>query len=480
MASLANQTISSTYDGLIKTSTDQPVGVSGVQLLEDGVGNTLALSVGRANQGVTVTGTLTATSLSGTIAAASVLADGVTATTQSLGDNSTKVATTAYVDAQVTASDLDFAGDSGTGAVDLDSQSLTIAGTANEIETSASGQTITIGLPSSVTVGTLTATNLGGTLSTAAQTNITSVGTLSSLAVSGELKTTQGTDNTIIGAAAGNLATTTGVRNVSVGDTSLFAITSGNDNVAIGQQSLNQATSGSSNVAVGRRSLVNVTTGSKNIGIGFTAGDSITTGSNNTIIGDIAGTGGLSDTIILAAGTAERMRIDSSGSVLIGKTTANDTSVGFHFSFADYLSITRDAGATLYLNRLTSDGAIVEFARQNSIVGSISVTASATAYNTSSDYRLKENVVPMEGALDRVDALKPSRFNFIADPSTTVDGFLAHEVAEVIPEAITGEKDAVDEEGNPIYQGIDQSKLVPLLVGAIKELRAEIELLKNK
>ena len=86
----------------------------------------------------------------------------------------------------------------------------------------------------------------------------------------------------------------------------------------------------------------------------------------------------------------------------------------------------------------------------------------------------------MEGALDRVDALKPSRFNFIADPEKTVDGFLAHEVAEVIPEAISGEKDAVDEEGNPIYQGIDQSKIVPLLVGAIKELRAEIELLKSQ
>ncbi len=123
MATLANQTISSTYDGLIKTSTDQPVPISGVQLLEDGVGNSLALSVGRANQGVTVTGTLTATSITG------VLADGVTATTQTLGDNSTKVATTAYVDAQVTASDLDFAGDSGTGAVDLDSQTFTIAGT---------------------------------------------------------------------------------------------------------------------------------------------------------------------------------------------------------------------------------------------------------------------------------------------------------------------------------------------------------------
>jgi hypothetical protein len=86
----------------------------------------------------------------------------------------------------------------------------------------------------------------------------------------------------------------------------------------------------------------------------------------------------------------------------------------------------------------------------------------------------------MTGALDRVDQLKPSRFNFIADADTTVDGFLAHEVADVVPEAITGEKDAVDDEGNPIYQGIDQSKLVPLLVGAIQELRAEIEQLKNQ
>ena len=153
MASLANQTISSTYDGLIKTSTDQPVPISGVQLLEDGVGNSLALSIGRANQGVTITGTVTADTVTGTISATSVLADGVTATTQSLGDNSTKVATTAYVDAQVTAEDLDFAGDSGTGAVDLDSQSLTIAGTANEIETSASGQTITIGLPNDISFG---------------------------------------------------------------------------------------------------------------------------------------------------------------------------------------------------------------------------------------------------------------------------------------------------------------------------------------
>ncbi len=87
-----------------------------------------------------------------TLSATSVLSDGVVATTQSSSDNSTKVATTAYVDAQVTAEDLDFGGDTGTGSVDLDSQTFTIAGTANEIETSATGQTLTIGLPSSITV----------------------------------------------------------------------------------------------------------------------------------------------------------------------------------------------------------------------------------------------------------------------------------------------------------------------------------------
>jgi hypothetical protein len=112
-------------------------------------------------------------------------------------------------------------------------------------------------------------------------------------------------------------------------------------------------------------------------------------------------------------------------------------------------------------------------------VGSISMTNGATAYNTTSDYRLKENVVEMTGSVDRVKQLKPSRFNFISEPdSNVVDGFLAHEVSSVVPEAIHGEKDAVDDQGNIIYQGIDQSKLVPLLVGAIKELTARIEALE--
>ena len=111
--------------------------------------------------------------------------------------------------------------------------------------------------------------------------------------------------------------------------------------------------------------------------------------------------------------------------------------------------------------------------------GNITVTNSATSYNTSSDYRLKENVVDLTGATERVKQLQPKRFNFIANADTTVDGFLAHEAQAVVPEAITGEKDAVDADGNPEYQSIDQSKLVPLLVATIKELEARIAALEN-
>jgi hypothetical protein len=173
----------------------------------------------------------------------------------------------------------------------------------------------------------------------------------------------------------------------------------------------------------------------------------------------------------------ERMRITSGGGVLIGTTgTPNGTS-----NYGSAFNVESVGRRVLRMaSSSTASQNLVFFYNPNGQVGRITTNGSATAYNTSSDYRLKENVVEMTGALDRVDALKPSRFNFIADADKTVDGFLAHEVADVVPEAISGEKDAVDEEGNAIYQGIDQSKLVPLLVGAIQELKAEIETLKSQ
>jgi hypothetical protein len=184
-----------------------------------------------------------------------------------------------------------------------------------------------------------------------------------------------------------------------------------------------------------------------------------------------------SDYLYFLSNAQERLRIDSSGNVLVGTEGVSDGTTYFGSTFR------ADSNSRRTLNMATSVTTaqdLVEFFNPAGRAGYIQINASTTSYVTSSDYRLKENVVDMTSALDRVDQLKPSRFNFIADADTTVDGFLAHEVADVVPEAISGEKDAVDEEGNPIYQGIDQSKLVPLLVGAIQELRAEIEQLKNQ
>ena len=129
----------------------------------------------------------------------------------------------------------------------------------------------------------------------------------------------------------------------------------------------------------------------------------------------------------------------------------------------------------------TSGGNVYHFARminsQGSQVGEILVSHSGTSYVESSDYRLKENVTGLTDAIARIKQLQPKRFNFIEVPDKTVDGFLAHEVSNIVPEAVTREKDAVDADGNPEYQGIDKSKLVPLLVAAVQEQQALIETL---
>jgi hypothetical protein len=180
----------------------------------------------------------------------------------------------------------------------------------------------------------------------------------------------------------------------------------------------------------------------------------------------------------------ERMRITSAGTLLINKTTNVANQNGWDLSAAGFMTGTCNFSSTnemIVLNQRDGLGTTkVDFRNGQVSRGNITWTSSATSFNTSSDYRLKENVVKIGDALDRISQLKPVRFNFKVDADKTVDGFLAHEVQEIVPEAITGEKDAIDKDGNPDYQGIDQSKLVPLLVAAIQELKAEIELLKSK
>ena len=126
-------------------------------------------------------------------------------------------------------------------------------------------------------------------------------------------------------------------------------------------------------------------------------------------------------------------------------------------------------------NRLASTGDLVSFKYAGAAKGSISTDGSNVAFNTSSDYRLKENVIDLTGATSRVAQLQPRRFNFKETPDVTKDGFIAHEAAAVVPEAVTGEKDAVDDEGNAKYQGIDQAKFVPLLTAAIQEVTTRLE-----
>ena len=240
-----------------------------------------------------------------------------------------------------------------------------------------------------------------------------------------------------------------------------------------------------------------------------------------------------------SAGLTEAMRIDRAGRLLVGTDSAsfNSTAEGKFWAYGEAANsgFAAQGGAAVagYFNRSSTAGDIVEFRFNNNDVGSITVSSSATSYNTSSDYRLKENVVGLTGATDRVKALKPSRFNFISEPDATVDGFLAHEAQAVVPEAVHGTKDAMideeyevtpavyedvitpaveaveavlDEDGVviteaveavaattesvlvteavmgtrsvPDMQGIDQSKLVPLLTAALQEALTRIETLE--
>jgi len=187
-----------------------------------------------------------------------------------------------------------------------------------------------------------------------------------------------------------------------------------------------------------------------------------------------------------ASSTTERMRITNTGIVSIGivnPTSSFSDGNGVQFSPVGAIISNRTSANSAAFGRNTTTGDVIEF-RYGSTptntggVGSISVTASTTAYNTSSDHRLKENVVSLSGAIDRLQQIPVHRFNFIADPDNTVDGFIAHEAQAVVPECVTGTKDEVDADGNPVYQGIDQSKLVPLLTAALQEAIGRIETLE--
>ena len=210
-----------------------------------------------------------------------------------------------------------------------------------------------------------------------------------------------------------------------------------------------------------------------------------------------------------AAYPTEKMRLTNGGQLLIGATTPHDDELlrvhesGTNNEIANFRCSDANHAKTMIsmIHMGSGDKVFYSFKRGGSLtqVGRIITSSSSTTYETSSDYRLKENVTTISDGITRLKTLKPYRFNFKIDPTVTVDGFLAHEVTAV-PEAISGTKDEVEttyyknsdtipegkavgdvkDTASPVYQGIDQSKLVPLLTAALQEAITKIETLETK
>jgi hypothetical protein len=180
------------------------------------------------------------------------------------------------------------------------------------------------------------------------------------------------------------------------------------------------------------------------------------------------------DTIAFTEGGVETVRFDSSGNLLIGVTTPPTGSSNGLALAAGTLSGSQNISSS---RGSTSNSQHITFANPNGQIGGINTNGTSTSFNTSSDYRLKHDIAPMQNALATVAQLKPVTYKWNADNSES-QGFIAHELAEVVPDAVIGEKDAVNEDGSIKPQGIDTSFLVATLTAAIQELKAEVDSLR--
>jgi len=308
---------------------------------------------------------------------------------------------------------------------------------------------------------------------------------------------TTGFENIFIGAYAGSavtggVANKTGQNNIGIGATGLNAfptlrdLTSGDDNIALGEGAGIAVTSGSNNLFLGDFSGSSMTTGDDNVliktaggttgsnNIFIRGGGSMTTGSKNIIIGAFNGNENSldirtsSNNIVLSDGDSNvRLHVDSSGTTTFNKRMVIESTGDAETSTTPNIlskgSNNNSTTASFHLLATDADGT----AR-----GQITSNKFGISVTSSSDYRLKTDIQDMASATERVLALKPRNFKWIAG-DVRADGFIAHEVAEVVPEAVLGEKDATD------MQAVDQSKLIPILVKTIQELEARIAVLEG-
>lgn len=250
-------------------------------------------------------------------------------------------------------------------------------------------------------------------------------------------------------------------------------LTGGTGVVNLGSGQLYKDASG--NVGIGTSSPTSIA-GYKSVTVSSTTGGwlEVTNGTVRGVLqngsGDVTLETRSAHPLIFGINGAEKARIDIGGNWLVGKTSTDTTSGGLWL----YSNLTY---GRINFVKSTASGtaatpATVFYYNGNSI-GGINCTSTATAYSTSSDYRLKHNIQPMQNALAIVAQLKPVTYKWNADDSES-QGFIAHELQAVVPECVTGEKDAVDADGNPKYQGIDTSFLVATLTAAIQEQQATI------
>ena len=318
---------------------------------------------------------------------------------------------------------------------------------------------------------------------------------------------TTGAANTAVGFECFE-AVTTGTRNTGVGMQTGHDQTTGGYNTYVGTFAGEYQTTGNYNTAIGDAAGSSMTTGDSNTFLGQQAGNAISTGASNTIIGRYTGnSNGLdirtsSNNVLLAGGDGKPRFWDNgsitsfAGSIETSGSFATTTprfyvygTTNPTFNQSNYIwHSAGDGNANFYMARSTGSGtgSLFYFGYDASNTGSISTTSSNVTYNTSSDYRLKENVVNLTGATERLKQLQPKRFSWIVDEldSADTDGFLAHEVQDIVPNAVQGEKDGMttDPDGNEVMavQQIDHSKLVPLLTAALQEAIAKIETLETK